>query len=189
MSKILLIDNFDSFTHILRESLLVAGAEEVDIVPVNQIEPKITANYSKIVISPGPGTPNDNNLPDLIQSIASQKSILGVCLGMQAIVMAYGGQIINLQQVFHGEKRLITTTKSILFKSILSQMEVGLYHSWAVHIETLPKELKATAISGDGILMALEHQSLPIFGVQFHPESYLTKDGLQVLKNWIELKD
>lgn len=187
MSKILLIDNFDSFTHILRESLLVAGANEVEVVAANQVASVNFAEYSKVVISPGPGTPDENNLPELILSIAPQKSILGVCLGMQAIVTAYGGRVVNLQQVFHGEKRMVETKSSILFHDISSQTEVGLYHSWAAEIDSLPEKLCATAISEDGILMAIEHKSLPIFGVQFHPESYLTKDGLQILKNWIEL--
>lgn len=188
MNRILLIDNFDSFTHILRESLLMAGADTVNIVPVNLIDlPEIVSAYDKVVISPGPGTPDDNNLPILINTLSGKIPVLGICLGMQAIVMAFGGNLINLKQVFHGETRIIRLRESLLFKNLPLKINVGLYHSWAAKQEDIPTDIVITSISEDNIIMSIEHKISPIYGVQFHPESYLTKDGIQILKNWLEL--
>lgn len=187
--NILLVDNNDSFTHILRESLLLAGAETVEVIAVQSLDcTKIAEHYSGVVISPGPGTPEDNKLPELVLQLAEKLPVLGICLGLQAICMAFGGNIYNLPHVFHGEKRKITTQpNSTLFKGMGNETTVGLYHSWAAEISTLPDSLSITALSADGIVMALEHKSLPVYGVQFHPESHLTPDGISILKNWLTM--
>lgn len=144
-------------------------------------------NFEKIVLSPGPGLPKDAGMqPKLIQQFALSKSILGVCLGFQALVEYFGGEIFNQQEVKHGvAEKCNVISESKLFSGIPNQFKVGLYHSWAAKKENFPSELKITALSENNTIMAFEHQSLPICAVQFHPESILTENGHQMIKNFL----
>ena len=185
--KVLLLDSFDSFTYNLFHYLEALNCE-VTVARNNEITLAEIGGFDKIVLSPGPGLPQDAGiLMDLLKEYADKKPILGVCLGMQAIALHFGGRLYNLPNVKHGIAELANqVTESKLFKNIPITFEAGLYHSWAVDLE-LASELKATAISTNSVLMALEHQTLPVFAVQFHPESILTPEGKQLLQNFIEL--
>lgn len=185
--RILLLDNIDSFTYNIYHYLEALGAD-VQVVDHNAIEPESIVSYDALVISPGPGLPKEaGKLMSVLAKAVSEKiPTLGVCLGMQAIAEYFGGTIFNQQEVKHGQQEIITHTKdSILFKEIPPQFRVGLYHSWAVD-KNLPNVLVATAFSEDGIMMALEHTSLPVYGVQFHPESILSEYGKPLFANFLD---
>lgn len=186
MKRLLLLDNHDSYTFILRESLLHAGADEVDVLSVEDFQQEKIQGYSAVVISPGPGIPSDNNLPFLIRALAEKIPILGICLGMQAIAEAFGGKIINMKQVYHGSEAIVSHDDTNLFQSVSNPFVVGLYHSWAVEQRSLPVELSITSVSQNNVPMSLEHKNLPICGFQFHPESYITKEGIQLLSNFLK---
>ena len=186
MKRILLLDNNDSFTFILREVLLHAGASDVQIIKVENFTANQISEFDAMVISPGPGIPQENNLPLIIQSISGKISILGICLGMQAIAEAFGGKLINLKKVYHGAETQIEHTQSLLFEGIPSPFTAALYHSWAVNADKLPNDLKVSSVSDNDIIMSLEHEDYSICGVQFHPESHVTKFGKQLLSNWLK---
>jgi anthranilate synthase component 2 len=187
--KIMVLDNYDSFTynlvHILKE--LTGGPVDVfrnDEIPLDKID-----IYEKIVISPGPGVPEQAGITkELIRHYASTKSILGVCLGCQAIAEVFGGNLINLDRVYHGVETNINVVdaEERIFSEIPSNFTAGRYHSWVVDNENFPAELKITANDDDGMIMALTHKTYNIKGVQFHPESVLTKHGKQILSNWLK---
>lgn len=185
MKRLLLLDNHDSFTFILRESLLKAGANEVDVLSVENFNVYSTDGYQGVVISPGPGTPKQNNLPEIIRNLAGKTPVLGICLGMQAIAEAFGGKIKNMEQVFHGSEAIVNHSGTALFTDIPNPFSAGLYHSWAVVQESLPPELKMSSISTDNVPMSLEHAYFPICGFQFHPESHITKVGIRLLSNFL----
>ena len=185
--KVLLLDSFDSFTYNLFHYL--EGLDcEVKVARNNEITLAEIEEFDKIVLSPGPGLPQDSGiLMDLLNEFSTKKTILGVCLGMQAIALHFGGTLSNLSEVKHGICEIaLQKEESVLFKNISQKFEVGLYHSWAVDA-LLPSELKVTAISENNVLMALEHITLPIYAVQFHPESILTPEGKKIIQNFIEL--
>ncbi|MDH4471363.1 MAG: aminodeoxychorismate/anthranilate synthase component II [Fluviicola sp.] len=185
--RILLLDNIDSFTYNIYHYLEGLGAE-VTVIDHSVIEPEVVYSFDALVISPGPGLPNEaGKLMEVLAKAVSEKiPTLGVCLGMQAMAEYFGGTIFNQQEVKHGQQAIIThTNESILFKGIPAQFHVGLYHSWAVD-KKLPKVLTATAFSEVGIMMALEHTSLPVYGVQFHPESILSEYGKPLFANFLE---
>jgi anthranilate synthase component 2 len=166
---------------------LEALGADVTVIDHSVIEPEVVYSFDALVISPGPGLPQEaGKLMSVLAKAVSEKiPTLGVCLGMQAIAEYFGGTIFNQQEVKHGQQEIIIqTNKSILFKEIPSQFRVGLYHSWAVE-EKLPPKLIATAFSEDGIMMALEHTSLPVYGVQFHPESILSEYGKELFRNFL----
>lgn len=186
--KILFIDNNDSFTfnivHILREL-------KADFVTVNveDFEPKMAFYYDKTIISPGPGLPSDyQSLIKAIKLCGNSRSILGICLGHQAIAVAYGCSLKNLETVYHGipSKIFITDKKEYLFKGFSSSFNAGRYHSWVVDQTTLPNDISATAFSADGEIMALAHKHFDVRGVQFHPESFLTPFGKKIIRNWLK---
>jgi len=184
--RILLLDNIDSFTYNIFHYLEALGAD-VLVVDNQAIEPESLKAFDALVISPGPGLPQEaGKLMEVLAIAVSEKiPTLGVCLGMQAIAEYFGGRIFNQPEVKHGQQTTIThTNESILFKGIPAQFQVGLYHSWAVD-ENLPSELIATAFSEDDIMMALEHNSLPVYGVQFHPESILSEYGKELFGNFL----
>jgi anthranilate synthase component II len=185
--KILLIDNFDSFTYNLYH-YLEACEVEVEVFRNNEITLSEVALFDKIVLSPGPGLPkNAGIMPKVIEEYHHCKPILGVCLGMQAIGEFFGDDLYNMEEVKHGISDFIHHfDDDLLFKDIPRSFQVGLYHSWAVRLKT-KSPLIATAKSLNNTLMALKHKSLPIYGVQFHPESVLTKYGKQMLKNFVSL--
>lgn len=188
--KILVFDNYDSFTYNLVQLVEQISGTRPEVHRNDQIPLEKVADYDKIILSPGPGIPAEAGLLlPLIREYAPTKNILGVCLGHQAIAEAFGGTLSNLKQVYHGVAtpcRLIPGTHSLLFEGIHENFTAGRYHSWIVDTDTLPEELEVTAEDENGAIMALQHKSLPVMGVQFHPESVLTPDGKTILKNWLK---
>ena len=186
--KIVIIDNYDSFTYNLSHLIKELGAE-VDVVRNDQFELADLEQYSKIVLSPGPGIPSEAGLLlDVIKTYAGRKPILGVCLGHQAIGEVFGGKLENLSDVFHG----VATPCHIvaddpIFSGIERDITIGRYHSWVVSKEGLPDSLEVAAVSDEGQIMALRHRELNVRGIQFHPESVLTPDGKKMLQNWLFL--
>ncbi|MBK0381373.1 aminodeoxychorismate/anthranilate synthase component II [Pedobacter sp. SD-b] len=185
--KILVIDNYDSFTynlvHLLNELGQDATVWRNDKFKIEEIE-----QFDKILLSPGPGIPSEAGLLlEVIKKYANTKSILGVCLGQQAIAEVFGGELYNLEKPVHGTatKLMITDTDEILFKGLKTGFEVGRYHSWAVKPDNLPAELLVTATDEKGVMMALRHKTLDVRGVQFHPESVLTAFGKEIIGNWL----
>ncbi|MCM1021954.1 MAG: aminodeoxychorismate/anthranilate synthase component II [Muribaculum sp.] len=187
--KTLVFDNYDSFTYNLVHALRSLGVEP-DVVRNDKISVADALTYNRIVLSPGPGIPSEaGGLLDLLRGIADNpRSTLGVCLGHQAIAEAFGGSIYNLADVFHGVATDINIiADDPLFSGLDRNIKVGRYHSWAVSDENLPDVLQVTARSADAdnVVMALRHRTLPIHGVQFHPESVLTPDGMRIIENWL----
>ncbi|MEN9444447.1 MAG: hypothetical protein RIS47_1337, partial [Bacteroidota bacterium] len=187
--KILVLDNYDSFTYNLVHYLEELTGEKVDVFRNDEISLDDVDRYDKIVLSPGPGVPVDAGiLEPLIARYAPTKSIFGVCLGLQAIGEVFGGTLVNLSQVYHGVATAIsvTDTNDCTFANLPQTLEVGRYHSWVVDAATLPDELAVSAVDHNGQLMAFYHKTYDVRGVQFHPESILTPTGKQMLKNWLE---
>jgi len=186
MKKILVIDNYDSFTYNLVHYLQDLGCE-VTVKRNDQLTLKEVEPFDKIVLSPGPGIPDEAGLlKPIIKAYAKTKSILGVCLGQQAIGEVFGGTLINLDTVFHGVATQveISVDDEILFNGMEKTLNVGRYHSWVVSPD-LPKELEATSFDENGQVMSLRHKIYDVKGVQFHPESVLTPNGKQMLENWL----
>lgn len=186
--KILVLDNYDSFTYNLVHTVKELGYTDVDVVRNDRISLDDVELYDKIILSPGPGIPSEaGSMPELIRRYAPQKSILGICLGEQAIGEAFGARLENLTDVFHG---VGTSVKIVavdpLFAGIEHGFEAGRYHSWIVSGEDFPDELRITAVDGQGRIMALAHKRYDVRGVQFHPESVLTPEGKRMIKNWLE---
>ena len=186
--KIVIIDNYDSFTYNLSHLVKALGAE-VTVLRNDQFQLADLEPYSKIILSPGPGIPSEAGLLlDVIRTYAGRKPILGVCLGHQAIGEAFGARLENLSDVFHGVATPChITCDDALFSGISRHITVGRYHSWVVAADNLPDCLEVTAVSDEGQIMALRHRDLNVRGIQFHPESVLTPDGKQMLQNWLFL--
>ena len=196
--KILVFDNYDSFTYNLVHLVEKITHQKVDVYRNDQIQLEQVKQYDKIILSPGPGIPCEAGLLlPLIKEYASTKSILGVCLGHQAIGEAFGGTLLNLSKVYHGvatKIRLVkaqsngknSDTQNDLFKNLPEELEVGRYHSWIVSDENFPGELEITARDENNYIMAMQHKKYDVQGVQFHPESVLTPDGETILKNWLK---
>lgn len=184
--KIIIIDNYDSFTYNLYHLLKELGAE-VDVIRNDQFQLSLLADYDKILLSPGPGIPEESGLLlDAIKAYANSKPILGVCLGHQAIGQYFGGKLTNLNEVFHGvASKVQLKGDDYLFEGLGDSTEVGRYHSWVVDHQGLPDCLEVTATSEEGLIMAMRHKTLDIRGVQFHPESVLTPEGKTIISNWI----
>ena len=184
--KLLLFDNYDSFTyniaHAMRELGVNPDVRRNDRITLDEIDA-----YDRIIISPGPGIPSEAGLlQEMLRRYATEKPILGVCLGHQAIGERFGARLRNLPEVYHGVQtpaRLVCD--DYLFAGVPCDFEVGRYHSWVVERESLPEELEVTAVSPDGEIMAMRHRRLDVRGVQFHPESILTPYGLTILENWL----
>lgn len=185
--KILVFDNYDSFTYNLVHLVENITNQKVTVVRNDQITLEDVAGYDKIILSPGPGIPSEAGLLlPLIKQYAAYKSILGVCLGHQAIGEAFGATLENLSTVYHGVATPITIDNTnYLFNGLEHSIEVGRYHSWVISNKNLPDVLKVTATDENGLIMAIEHTSYDVCGVQFHPESVLTPCGETVIKNWI----
>jgi anthranilate synthase component 2 len=186
MKKILVIDNYDSFTYNLVHYLEDLGCEVV-VKRNDQLTLEEVDAFDKIVLSPGPGIPDEAGLlKQIIARYAPTKSIFGVCLGQQAIAEVFGGSLINLDQVYHGIATKINITKDdILFEGLPREIEVGRYHSWVVNPE-LPEVLEATSFDENGQVMSLRHKVYDVCAVQFHPESVLTPEGKKILENWLK---
>ena len=193
--KILVFDNYDSFTYNLVHLVEKIIHQKVEVHRNDQIPLEKVKEYDKIILSPGPGIPSEAGLLiPLIKEYASSKSILGVCLGHQAIGEAFGGKLVNLSRVYHG---VATPVKILnengankhdkdLFKDLPSEFEVGRYHSWIVSEENFPGELTITARDENNYIMAMQHKQYDVQGVQFHPESVLTPLGESILRNWLK---
>ena len=186
--KLLILDNYDSFTwnleHYFREIL----GTRPDVIRNDQMKVEEAAVYDAIVLSPGPGLPKDAGIMhELIRRFAPEKRILGVCLGMQAIGEVFGGTLTNLPKVYHGIATPATQVvqDEILFQGIHTEFQIGRYHSWVVDQMNFPSCLEITAIEKNNMIMALRHREYDVRGVQFHPESVLTPEGKQMIKNWI----
>lgn len=205
--KILVFDNYDSFTYNLVHLVEKITHEKVDVYRNDQLPLEKVKDYHKIILSPGPGIPEEAGLLlPLIKEYASSKSILGVCLGHQAIGQAFGGKLINLSSVFHGVatpvrvvrrqtsnvkanevSRLTPHVSPNLFDGLPDELEVGRYHSWVVSKESFPGELEITAEDESGMIMGLQHKTYDVQGVQFHPESVLTPMGEAIMRNWLKV--
>ena len=185
--KILVFDNYDSFTYNLVHYLEMATDAIIEIHRNDKISLKEIERFDKILLSPGPGLPSDAGiLLDVIKTFAPTKSILGICLGQQAIAEAFGGSLTNLEEVFHGVSTPVEIIADyFLFKNIPKKLNVGRYHSWVVNRNDLPKELEITCIDESGSIMALRHKTFDLHCVQFHPESILSEYGLEIIKNWV----
>ncbi len=186
--KLLVFDNYDSFTYNLVHLIEKILHQKVDVFRNDQVDLGQIKQYDKIVLSPGPGIPVEAGLLlPLIQEYAPSKSILGVCLGHQAIGEAFGARLINLDNVFHGVATncKIVAKDNCLFEGIYGGLEIGRYHSWVVSKEGLPEELVVTAEDDNGMIMAMYHKRYDVRGVQFHPESVLTPLGETIIRNWL----
>ena len=191
--KILVFDNYDSFTYNLVHLVEKITHGKVDVFRNDELPMEKVKGYDKIILSPGPGIPSEAGmLLPLIKEYASSKSILGVCLGHQAIGEAFGGTITNLATVYHGVATPIAVrseksgVRSQLFEGLPDTIEVGRYHSWVVNEKNFPEELEITARDDNNYIMALQHRKYDVQGVQFHPESVLTPDGEIIIANWLK---
>ena len=187
MKKIAVIDNYDSFTYNLVHYLEDLDCE-VTVFRNDEFELDELENFDKIVLSPGPGIPDEAGLlKDVIKTFAKTKSILGVCLGQQAIGEVFGGSLSNLEKVYHGiaTKVKITVDDELLFAGLDKEIEVGRYHSWVVNTNDFPETLEITSTDENGQIMSLRHKTFDVRGVQFHPESVLTPNGKKILENWL----
>lgn len=192
MEKVVVIDNYDSFTYNLVHALKQITGDDVDVFRNDRVDPDALQGYSHIVLSPGPGIPDEAGLlKGIIRRYAAEKRMLGVCLGHQAIAEVFGGSLINIPRVFHGVSTRIRVLdrEDYLFRNIGEEFEGGRYHSWIVSDRDLPPCLKATALAEDAEIMAMRHVEFDVRGVQFHPESVLTRVGEQILTNWVLYED
>lgn len=188
--KILLLDNYDSFTYNLLHLLEQFEADRIDVFQNDAITIEEVNRYDKIILSPGPGLPEEAGIMiQVIKTYASTKSIFGVCLGHQAIAMAFGGKLLNLEKVQHGVSSItsVTDDSEILFRNIPGEFKTGRYHSWVVAKDVLPDCFTITAMDEQQNIMAISHKEFDVRGVQFHPESILTEYGKVLIGNWLNL--
>lgn len=187
-NPILLLDNFDSFTYNLYHLLYSVSGIKPVVIRNDLSDPKVVLEYSTIVLSPGPGLPEESGkLMEVIHQSWGKTKILGVCLGHQALAIHSGGKLKQLSQVYHGISRKgLISGDSSLFQGIDKQFDAGSYHSWTVDKNTLDHQWKIIAEDQFGEILAMEHQSLPIIGIQFHPESVLTPHGSKIIENWLK---
>ena len=187
MLKILLIDNNDSFTYNIVDYVRRIPATVLDVVNSEELHIDLIDSYDKVIISPGPGLPD--NFPllfEVFKRYLSRKPILGICLGHQALAQYLGGSLQQLRPVVHGQAHAVKVIKTAaIFNNLPQAFRVGLYHSWAVDPVTLPAELDVLALSEDNVIMAVKHRDYPVYGVQFHPESHITDHGFTLLRNFI----
>lgn len=185
--KIVIIDNYDSFTYNLAHLVKELGAE-VTVYRNDQFQMEQLEQYDKIILSPGPGVPEEAGLLlDVIRTYAGKKPILGVCLGHQAIGQVFGGKLTNLSDVYHGVATPShRVTEDYLFDGLPDNIEVGRYHSWVIDTDGFPSCLEVTSVSDEGFIMSLRHKDYDIRGIQYHPESVLTRDGVSIIGNWLK---
>lgn len=186
--KVLIYDNYDSFTYNLVHMVEHILQQKVDVFRNDQLPMEGVKQYDKIILSPGPGIPSEaGQLLELLNEYRSSKSILGVCLGHQAIGESFGGTLTNLSKVYHGISTPIEVLHSTgVFAGLPNKLQVGRYHSWVVNNEGLPADLEITARDENGMIMAMQHKTYDVTGVQFHPESVLTPDGEMMMRNWLK---
>lgn len=189
--KLLVLDNYDSFTynlvHIVRE---LGYAEHMDVIRNDKLSLADISQYQKVLLSPGPGIPNEAGLmPEIIKTYATQKQFLGICLGHQGLAEAFGAEIFNMPEVLHGvatSTRLLVSDDPI-FDGLPERFQVARYHSWSVRRESVHEPLRILAEDDEGLVMAMKHAHYQVYGLQFHPESVITEHGIQIMKNWLEL--
>lgn len=184
--RILVLDNYDSFTYNLVHILRDLGYSP-DVLRNDKISVAAAAGYDRILLSPGPGLPSDAGImPELIRSLSPSSSILGVCLGLQGIAEAFGGKLFNLPDVLHGVTSVMSVAdrENRIFRGLPEQIRVTHYHSWAVSPDYVPADMQVTAMSGDTI-MAMSHRHYDVHGVQFHPEAVMTEFGAEMIANWL----
>jgi anthranilate synthase component 2 len=187
MKKILVIDNYDSFTYNLVHYLQDLNCE-VTVYRNDEFDIDEVKKFDKILLSPGPGIPDEAGLlKEVIKTYSTSKSILGVCLGQQAIGEVFGGSLTNLDKVYHGVATNVTilVDDENLFNGLEKQIEVGRYHSWVINPQDFPESLEITSVDENGQIMSIRHRTLDVKGVQFHPESVLTPHGKKMLENWV----
>ncbi len=190
MKKILVIDNYDSFTYNLVQYIEKLTGASPAVFRNDEITVEDAESYDKILLSPGPGVPSEAGICiDLIRRLAPSKSILGICLGHQAIGEAFGGKLLNLSEVYHGiaSPIYVNDVEEPLFRGLPASFSAGRYHSWVVSSEGLPECLSVTSSDDSGIIMGISHKEFDVRGLQFHPESVLTEHGLEIIRNWVEL--
>lgn len=188
--QILLIDNYDSFTYNIVDCLRTLGYRDITVLPNDGVDAETAAAFDKLIISPGPATPGESGqVLHIIRTLAPTHSILGICLGHQAIAEAFGAQLVNMPHPLHGHVSSLRILKPhALFNGIVDE-QIGLYHSWVVDDQDFPEELLITARSTEGSIMALRHKTYSLHGVQFHPESFMTPSGSNMLHNFLRLRD
>ena len=190
MEKILIIDNYDSFTYNLVHYVEANPDYEVAVFRNDEISLEAIDRYKTIILSPGPGLPKDAGiLKDIIKKYAPTKKILGVCLGMQAIGEVFGGTLVNLNQVFHGVATplKVIDKEDLLFKGLPNSFNIGRYHSWVIGNKGFPDELKITSVEENNQIMSSKHCDYKVYGVQFHPESILTAHGKEIISNFLAI--
>jgi anthranilate synthase component 2 len=190
VTKILVFDNYDSFTYNLVHLVEKILHLKVEVFRNDEIALEKVKAYDKIILSPGPGIPSEAGmLLPLIKEYAASKSILGVCLGHQAIGESFGGTLVNLDTVYHGVATpvKILNKNAPLLKGLGDSIEAGRYHSWIIDRKNFPEDLEITAVDENNYIMALQHKKYDVQGVQFHPESVLTPDGEKILRNWLSV--
>jgi anthranilate synthase component II len=188
MARILILDNYDSFTYNLVHYLKEPGKHKIDVFRNDQISLQDAGKYDGIVLSPGPGLPGESrNLMNIIDEYVSCKRIFGVCLGLQAIAESFGGKLFNLSEVYHGVSHTIEILepRHYIFEGLPSKIEGGRYHSWMVDRDKFPSSLTITAVDEEDRIMAIAHNYYDVCAVQFHPESILTPDGKNIIFNWL----
>lgn len=185
--KILIIDNYDSFTYNLQQ-IVEEFHYDYNVIKNNQATPESIKPFNKILISPGPGLPDKAGMiKKIIKQFSATKSIFGICLGHQAIAEVFGARLNNFSNVYHGiSSKVKIISRDYLFKHVPDNFECGLYHSWAVSRHSFPDCLTITSLSSDDVIMSLSHKVYDVKGVQFHPESIMTKWGRQIIQNWLE---
>lgn len=186
--KILVLDNYDSFTYNLVYIIRALGyGPQMDIFRNDKINLVDVGVYDKILLSPGPGIPSEAGImPELLKKYASTKDILGICLGHQAIGEAFGGDLINLSEVVHGLASEVKIQEDLLFKALPENFKIGRYHSWVINEGNLSPDLEIIARTPDGQIMGVRHKEFKVRGLQFHPESVLTEHGVEMMRNWLE---
>jgi len=187
--KIAVIDNYDSFTYNLVHAIKKISGLPVDVFRNDELELEDLEKYSKIVLSPGPGVPEEAGLlMNIIREYAPRKSMFGVCLGHQAIGQVFGAKLTNMPHVLHGIASTVTQTKpdQVLFENVPMLFEAGRYHSWIVDQENFPENLEVTSLDENGLIMSIKHRQYDVRGVQFHPESVLTPYGEKIISNWLK---
>ncbi|BAP30975.1 glutamine amidotransferase of anthranilate synthase [Chryseobacterium sp. StRB126] len=188
MKKILLVDNYDSFTYNLKQLISECGDYKIDVYRNDAFQLELAQDYNAIVLSPGPGIPQDAGLCiPLIETYKHSKKILGICLGHQAIGVAFGAHLINTSQVYHGVSSIISLNKNEkIYTELPDHIEVARYHSWVVENCNLPQNLVITSTDDQDTIMSLRHEKYDITGLQYHPESFLTPKGKNIMQNWLK---
>jgi anthranilate synthase component 2 len=188
--KVIIIDNYDSFTYNVRHLAEELVEDQVTVVRNDQIDMEYIAHFDYIIISPGPGLPEEaGKTTEVIRKFGLFRKILGICLGLQAIGEVYGGHLKNLETVYHGIQSKITQAEKagVLFQGVPKNFEAGRYHSWVLDRQTLPSSLLITATDEAGEIMAIQHEEHAVYGVQFHPESIMTPLGKRIMENFLEV--